>query len=401
MRHRSLKRNFLVTGMFRSGTTMIARMLHSNPNIICASDPFSPIFKSFRNTIFSELVDSFDRDAPLHDYYLNHKYNDLYQELQSRDFSQPIQKEEVIALRQKLKIHCLPYPPLILPYLNKLNGATYSELFESAVEIISKAYGKKDAKAIGFKEVWVDEFSPHFRNLNSGNKIIHIIRDPRSVVASNFASGTTYPLMFLIRQWRKIATLALHNSQSTEDAKLIFFEDLLSNPEIKARELCAFLGVDFHENMHNPSSFTDGEGLPWFQNTSYNNFEKKKREFNLTAMDKWKLILSDNDLALIELLCSKEMSMLRYETINDINEIKKRHDILEYEDDLSNCAQWIKPYSKYNYAKEVKSELKRLEMIDLQQELSEQSMRMLTLEPSMYKALGGQLPLSYNQKTSI
>ena len=61
--------NFLVSGMFRSGTTMFARMLHANPNIVCASDPFAPLFKSYRNTIAQDMIQDFDIQSPLNDYY--------------------------------------------------------------------------------------------------------------------------------------------------------------------------------------------------------------------------------------------------------------------------------------------------------------------------------------------
>ena len=46
------------------------------------------------------------------------------------------------------------------------------------------------------KEVWVDEFAPLLSKSNGQLKILHIIRDPRSVVASNFKSDNKYPLLF-------------------------------------------------------------------------------------------------------------------------------------------------------------------------------------------------------------
>ena len=42
-------KTFFITGMFRSGTTLVSRMFHSHPEIACASDPFAPVFKMFRN----------------------------------------------------------------------------------------------------------------------------------------------------------------------------------------------------------------------------------------------------------------------------------------------------------------------------------------------------------------
>jgi hypothetical protein len=378
---------FLISGMFRSGTTMLARMLHANPNIVCASDPFAPIFKSFRNSVSEDLLDTFDPNAPLHDYYLDRKQNALFQEMQERDFSQKILPREVVALQGQIKKHCLPYSPLIVPYLNELDGASYEQLFESAIKIILKVYGNEKEQTIGFKEVWVNEFTPHFQKLKAGNRIIHLIRDPRSVVASNFASGSTYPLLFLVRQWRKIATLAWNYAQGSSDVKLIRFEDLLSKPEAVARELCEFLSVDFHKNMTEPSSYIDGAGKSWRQNTSFrmNSERDGERAFNCTALDKWKQVLKDEVLALIDLFCSKEMALLGYEPVSNLAEVGLRFDILYYEDDLSNFAGWIKPYASYNNYKELSAELLRLELIESQRQLSEQFKRMLVLEPSMYE----------------
>ena len=74
---------YFISGMFRSSTTMIARMLHANPNIVCASDPFAPIFKSFRNMVCNEILSSFDPDSPLHDYYFDTRQNRIYHTIQN------------------------------------------------------------------------------------------------------------------------------------------------------------------------------------------------------------------------------------------------------------------------------------------------------------------------------
>ena len=374
--------------MFRSGTTLLARMLHANPKIVCASDPFAPIFKSYRNAVATDLSGSCDPDAPLHDYYLDHVQNELYQELQKRDFGQPVAATEVVALRERIKNHCPAYSPLIIPYLSELDGVTYAELLASAMDIIRKVYGKGEAQKFGFKEVWVDEFTPHFRKLNPGNKIIHLIRDPRSVVSSNFASGSTYPLMFLIRQWRKLVTLAWHNTDSSAYVRLVRFEDLLSNAEVVARELCEFLEADFHENMIDPSKYTDGAGLPWQQNTSYR--KNGERKFNRTALDKWKQVLSDEVLELTEQFCSKEMALLGYEPVSNIKGFNSCLDILHYEDVQTTYAQWIKPYATYNNTKEILAEMQRLILIGSQHDLPEKSKRLLTLEPYMFEVLARQ-----------
>ena len=66
---------------------------------------------------------------------------------------------------------------------------------------------------------------------------------------------------------------------------IIRFEDLLFNPHTVAKDLCEFLKVDFH-GMTDPSTYTDGAGQPWRQNTSYRNDDKPEdeRRFNRTAL---------------------------------------------------------------------------------------------------------------------
>ena len=150
-----------------------------------------------------------------------------------------------------------------------------------------------------------------------------------------------------------------YNADHSADVKLVRFEDLLSDPETVARQLCEFLKVNFHENMTDPSSYTDGAGQPWRQNTSYRkNAERDgERRFNRTALDKWKQVLTDEVLTLIDLFCSREMALLGYQPASDIEVISRRLDILDYEDDLTTCAEWIKPYATYNNIKEIPAEL--------------------------------------------
>jgi len=354
-----MSNNFLVTGMFRSGTTMFARMLHANPNIACASDPFAPIYKSFRNRVAQTMFDEFDESSPLNDYYFDKNQNKLFRAIQNSDFTLSISSQEVLKLRHRIKKHCKPYSPKIITYLDELQGRTYEQLFDSGIKIVKKTYGKSDNSIIGFKEVWVNEFSSHFIKLNSGNKVIHVIRDPRSVVASNFASGERYPLLFLIRQWRKLAEMSLLKN---DNSLIVKFEDLLQNPEKITKNICNFLGVEHHTDMVDPSTYKDGKGEVWIQNTSYKQESyKESQKFNKKALDKWKTILHDDAIELIEACCFFEMNVLGYKPIliDDIN-ANKTAMLLDYGDDMKQCADWIMPYANYDNFKEIMLELQRL-----------------------------------------
>lgn len=52
-----------IKGMFRSGTTHLARIHHAHDVIACASDPFRPFFNCLRDAVAEDIgytVDSFD-----------------------------------------------------------------------------------------------------------------------------------------------------------------------------------------------------------------------------------------------------------------------------------------------------------------------------------------------------
>ena len=67
-----VKRLF-VTGMFRSGTTLLARAFNAHPSISFASDPFFEFFKHARNTYYTGKEEDFDSNQPLSDKFWEDK----------------------------------------------------------------------------------------------------------------------------------------------------------------------------------------------------------------------------------------------------------------------------------------------------------------------------------------
>ena len=60
-----------VTGMFRSGTTLLARSLGAHPKIISASDPYFEFFKHIRNIFYGNIFAKLhDPKSPLDDNFL-------------------------------------------------------------------------------------------------------------------------------------------------------------------------------------------------------------------------------------------------------------------------------------------------------------------------------------------
>ena len=99
-----------VTGIFRSGTTLLARMLNTHKSICMASDPFAPIFKCFRNEIAQKKKGGFfDNHSPLNDYYFNDEQKILFKSIQSQNFNIPLKIYNIDTnyYFKKLKYHSI------------------------------------------------------------------------------------------------------------------------------------------------------------------------------------------------------------------------------------------------------------------------------------------------------
>lgn len=351
---------FFTTGMFRSGTTLIARMLQAHPEIACASDPFAPIFKAFRNEFSIKSNYKIDLSSPHDDYYFSSGASFLH-DLQRTSLNiccDSIVWEEFIYLISK---SLEAYSPLLIPHLSKLEGSNYKQILSNGLDIIHHTYGNNKTKLVGFKEVWTNEFGTHLLSDFPHSKVLHIIRDPRSVCSSNYASNAPYPLIFLARQWRKACAAAIYQKKFSKFKDRVFilrYEDLISSPDLYIPKICRFLKIKVHENMYNPEKFLDGNNKPWIQNSSY---EKPISGFNPKSLNRWKNNLTDQQVTMIEFLCSAEMKLFKYKEFNTSSSII---DVISTPPEISqtSVAEWLKPYvdqSRKSLTKELSKEFFR------------------------------------------
>ncbi len=345
--------------MFRSGTTLMARMLNSHSSISIASDPFAPIFKCFRNEIvFKKMSFQIESESPLHDYFFDKNQHVLFKIIQNIDFRIPLEKNSILKIREKVKNHCIPYSPKIIDHLDLLDGKNFEDLLRSGFKIVDKAYGLGNEKIIGIKEVWTSEFIPCFFKSFPNLKIIILTRDPRAVCASNYATKINrYPFTFLCRQWRKLAIMGMHYNKKYKNVYFLKFEDLIQNPKKISNQLCDFLEIKFEESLINPDEFIDGLGKKWKQNSSYKN---SSSGFTLEVLNKWERILNNDQIKYIEALCLKEMIDLKYNTsfIKEVEMAKKS--IYNFNENIDGLAKWILPFYKEYLNKNDAKEIFRL-----------------------------------------
>ena len=152
-------------------------------------------------------------------------------------------------------------------------------------------------------------------------KIVHIIRDPRAVAMSksNDPSGTALKVLehprlawlirkaavyLVVKEYRSSAKLHAR-FQSVSNYKLFRYEDLLADPENTLKDLCAFIGCEFTENMLHPE-----KGVHDHQPSSLTG--KRRKAFDRSAAVRWQQVISRADDLVISWLTKGTMKKLGY-----------------------------------------------------------------------------------------
>ncbi len=330
----NMEKYFMITGMFRSGTTLFSKILNAHDEIVCVPDMFTPFFNAFRDKVANKMGLQTEPLRYIGDYFADEKQLMLLKQNLKASLEMKFERTADEKLLKRLKARGRLTCPRIAENLNSLQGETYKEAYQDLIDYIPKYYGNGKEKLIGNKEVWVTEFLPALAEAYPKAKFILVNRDPRAVCASkNVASvkgsqnvhNEKYPWLFLIRQWRKLAILAwVFKEFAVFKDRLLYlqYEDLLRSPEETIREMCNFLEIHLDKKMLNPQRFIDGKGKKWIQNSSYNCIDKddgflvfkdKNALFDTTRIDKWKEVLGLKELEFIEQLCFPEMKLFGYE----------------------------------------------------------------------------------------
>lgn len=333
--------NYIFTvGMFRSGTTLLGRSLNAHPNIKIATDPYIEFFRAFRNEVYKENGDKLaDDNAPLDDNFFNEHIKSTI-EICNATFDREIKNQKLEDIKKKIIEQCSTYSPLIVPFVKDVDATNYKELFKKLMLLVQKAYGDEQSQYIGIKEVWAEEFIAPLINTFPNIKCIHISRDPRAIIASRKASKLKmYPLLFFIRHWRKSIAYFLMNYQKKKNYYFVKYEDFITNPEFHSKKICKFLNVRYDKAMIEADKFVNGKKEKWIRSSVYGISDKITTKF----MDKWKSVLSNEEIQYIEDLCDMEMKLLSYERLT-LPKILHSCSHPPYED-KNNIADWLLPYA--------------------------------------------------------
>jgi hypothetical protein len=289
----------LLTGVYRSGTTILSCMLDAHPEI-----NFTYGSVNYLRWFVKKNV------SPVN-------YKDIVLETQSRlqkRFGKVIDYEKIVNLIESSKEDIS-------------HRLIYSSIMQGFFDFSEKMLGERILLE------WTNV--PAFLEMYPDGKVLHIIRDPRDVLASykgmTWESGYRYLDAIFACMDSMDHCIQYKKTLPKRKYYAVSYESLVRNPEHELKNICAMLGVEYSEKMMDKSRYKDerGERFNLNSHSSYSD-NKKKRS------GRWKDQLSGSDLAFLEALLHKQLSDFNYadlsgngKPINDFLSTIAKEDLLK------------------------------------------------------------------------
>lgn len=267
-----MKTRIFITGIYRSGTTLISRILNNH----------SKLWVTYDSVHFMRF--SYNRFNPI-----NNKKNAqaLVEEIHNR-----------ILRRWNMKFNM----DKVLSNVFSFGEVTYPVLYDQIM--ISLAVQEKRG-IVGWGEktnvCWGQ--IPNFIGMFPEGKVIHVLRDPRDVMCSyremTYEPGYAYLDSAFASLHSFESANKLSMSLDRENYCFLKYEDIINAPEQTVRNLCDFLGIRFEKKMIDVKSFTSREGKRWTGDSSFN---RGFRKISRKPMERWKKNASAAEIFLVEMI---------------------------------------------------------------------------------------------------
>lgn len=283
----SQPRPVFIVGAGRSGTTLLQQMLDHHPNLAFPWEShFLPIVHGCLKS-FGDLNVYENRVRLMRD--INHYVQVSWRERQNEEWIEGLEAA--------------------IPELAKDAAPSYP----GVVDAIFSFFARKRNKARwGDKTPGYITCVPLILELFPQAKVLHIIRDGRDVVSSilplSFGPNTAY---LAARRWKHLIERGLECAQKwPERVMTLHYETLIDDPEKQLRQICDFIGEEFHPDMlnyHKDSS----KRVP--RHTIHANVAKP---VNKSRCGRWKKDLSPRQARIVEAIIAPQLAKLGYEVAN-------------------------------------------------------------------------------------
>jgi hypothetical protein len=341
----------LLSGVFRSGTTLLSKMLSVHPGCLVVSDPCIYFFKAYRDFHLEAAgVSPIRADAPTSDWF-DPLHHEALQRILEADLSEPMPEALKTRVRTDIEHWKGWQHPRLVGQLSQVDGHRFSDFFKALIELAGTLYGCGTEQILGTKISWCEEFLPALSRAFPEMRFVFIQRDLRAIIASQDhqqgRGAGKRPLLFYVRHWRKAwAFHHIFEAANPDRVQRVRYEDLVRQPKDLARQLCQHLDLPPCEEMLQTERFRDeGADTDWQPNSSFSGTSSSG--FFTDSIDRWKSLLSPVQIAAAEALAGPELLAAGYD-------LGTRHDLSCYlkegsEPDLSELPSWLQDQPEVQY----------------------------------------------------
>jgi hypothetical protein len=260
-----------VTGMARSGTTLVDKLISLHPAARVLSQPLPLLYVAVKREFLSRTgrLTTLARRYPLADM----EWENHYPPAELAGFLDGFHLEEEFC--REVLLQQVPYDgqytklgdPLAL-----LSAHEPAPLADFVARYVDHSLPRPEVRVRGSKEAICEEFVPYLAG--RGVRVILVVRDPRDVLASlDHGAGRRFgglrkPLLFNLRHWRKSVAVALAHA-SRPEVTVLRYEDLVGAPAAAVGRLSAFLGLEPLPEQRFREPLVAQDGVVWPGNSSH------------------------------------------------------------------------------------------------------------------------------------
>lgn len=293
-----------ITGMMRSGTTLLEKLLSNHPRLSVLSQPFPMFWIEQKREFLATL--GFSDPIPLGNLFGETRYT-------PRDFEVFLNEQLIPAAFVR---KCLAAQKNYSGGYTRLNVDAFIESGDDKFlnwvrHLLKKFAHRSGVNYFGSKEVLCEEYLPAL--IHCGFKCLLVVRNPNDVIASlNYGKASEYsgplrPTLFSIRQWRKSVWFSILLKDHA-NFKVIRFEDLVTAPTETLDAITDFLGIESFGRDAFEQGIPDQHGERWQANSSH----FRSFAIDTRAVEAYRAILPLRVRQYVQAACAPEMRYLDY-----------------------------------------------------------------------------------------
>jgi hypothetical protein len=364
-----------LTGIYRSGTTLLDKILNSHPQVSIFSQPFSPLYFNMKKLFLKKK--GIEREYPFSPDFMEQAHSEEF--LHFLD-TYIITSRDLDVLFEDIKNYTGQMTSGVEKFRTKVREGKFLEVFDSLIKLLD--HHSIGTQYAGVKEILCEEFIPYFTGQRIKSMII--VRDPRDIICSlNFGKGKEYtgdmrPLLYSLRLWRKSVAYAICY-RNEQNFLSIRYEDLVLQTESTLKKVTSFLEIPSFQSKEYSVPLKDQNDKLWKGNSSHGMYS----HINAGSIGKYKELLDDASIQYIENVCYPEMKYLDYPFKHEHHDINQ---ISAYKEPFLTGRKNFSPGFSSD-AENISMEIRRFNSLSERKLLSKEEHRQLFLFPEVYAEL--------------